>query len=83
MMLLREGYDRKELLRLFILHKSKLLIQCIRETGWDDIFEVIIKENRFNKISTYKREVRRMWWLSYCLKHNICRDIEWITYKFL
>jgi hypothetical protein len=83
MMLLRDGYDRKELLRLYILRSNKLLIQCIRETGWYDIFEVIIKERRYDKIRTYKREVRRMIWVRNCLKKNICRDIEMLVYNYI
>ena len=57
MMLLRDGYNRKELLRLYILEKSDLLIQCIRETGFNDIFETIIKEQHYSMIETYRREV--------------------------
>jgi hypothetical protein len=83
MKLLQDGCNRQPMIKQYILCNPTLLIRCIRQTGWRDIFECIMTERRYELLDIYRREIRRMIWLYWCISNGLCRDIELLVYNNL
>jgi hypothetical protein len=83
MKLYYDGFNRNSIIHAIVLLDNRLLIRFIRETGWKDIFEKIMTFGKYHLLSTYRHEVKRMIWLNWCIKNNVCRALELRVYKMI